>query len=87
MKRAANSHPYSAHHNATSTRYVEDRIRRAAQNFAANKARQQAKSEAVDAAIEALITNYPDCPRWASRAVDQLMAQQEFLAQSSQEQF
>lgn len=87
MKRAAdNSIPHVPNPNAHSARFIEDRLRIAAQRFA-QRERDKNSVDATEAAIDTLITNYPDCPRWASRAVDQLMVQQEFLAQSSQELF
>ena len=87
MKRAAdNSIPFVPNPNAQSARFIEDRIRIAAQRFA-QRERDKYSVEATETAIDTLITNYPDCPRWASRTVDQLMVQQESLAQASQELF
>ena len=81
MKRAAkNNRPFRKDCNAQQTDFVQQRITAAARRLADTKNRSHASIDLAETLIDLLITSYPDCPRWVSRVVDQLMAQNEFIS-------
>ena len=83
MDKSRDRRPHRVQSNSQSARFVEDRMRLAAQRLAAERYNRAASLDATATTIDLLIGAYPDCPRWASQAVDQLLLQEEFLYENS----